>query len=96
MRRVVNQLITHGRVVRPTLGVEVAEDAITRRVAHSLRRDLDGTLVVEVHRTLPLTLSASLSLPLTPSLPLTLSLTLTPTVTVTVTVTLTLTLTRCS
>ena len=48
VRRVVNQLITHGRVVRPTLGVDVAEDAITRRVAHSLRRSLDGALIVEV------------------------------------------------
>ena len=48
VRRVVGQLIRHGRVVRPTLGVEVAEDAITRRVAQSLNRSLDGALVVEV------------------------------------------------
>ena len=48
VRRVVGQIITHGRVVRPTLGVDVAEDATTRRVAQSLRRTLDGALVVEV------------------------------------------------
>jgi len=48
VRRVVGQIITHGRVVRPTLGVDVAEDATTRRVAQALRRTLDGALVVEV------------------------------------------------
>ena len=48
VRRVVNQIITYGKVVRPTLGVNVAEDATTRRVAQSLGRKLDGALVVEV------------------------------------------------
>ena len=48
VRRVVNQLIAYGKVVRPTLGVNVAEDATTRRVAQSLGRPLDGALVVEV------------------------------------------------
>jgi S1-C subfamily serine protease len=48
VRRVVNQLIRHGRVVRPTMGVNVADDRVVRSIAMQLRRELSGVLVVEV------------------------------------------------
>ena len=50
MRRVVNQLIVHGKVSRPTLGVNVADDQQVRALSQSLRRQLDGVLVMEVVR----------------------------------------------
>jgi len=48
VRRVVNQIIAHGRVTRPTLGVNVADDQQVRALSNSLRRQLDGVLVMEV------------------------------------------------
>jgi S1-C subfamily serine protease len=48
VRRVVNQLIRYGRVVRPTMGVNVADDRVVRSIAMQLRRELNGVLVVEV------------------------------------------------
>jgi S1-C subfamily serine protease len=48
VRRVVNQIIRHGRVVRPTMGVNVADDRVLRSIAMQLRRELSGVLVVEV------------------------------------------------
>jgi len=48
VRRVVNQLILHGRVTRPTLGVNVADDQQVRALSTSLRRPLDGVLVMDV------------------------------------------------
>lgn len=50
VRRVVNQLIVHGKVSRPTLGVNVADDQQVRALSQSLRRQLDGVLVMEVVR----------------------------------------------
>lgn len=48
VRRVVNQLIRYGRVVRPTMGVHLADDRITLSIQAQLRKRLDGVLVVEV------------------------------------------------
>jgi len=48
VRRVVNQIIRYGKVVRPTLGVNVADDRILRSLESQLARTLSGVLVVEV------------------------------------------------
>ena len=48
VRRVVTQLIRHGRVVRPTLGVNVVEDQLTRQLGMQLGRSLDGVLILDV------------------------------------------------
>merc|ERR1712157_400559 len=48
VRRVVNQIIRYGRVMRPTLGVNVADDRIMRSIESQLRRKLNGVLVIEV------------------------------------------------
>lgn len=48
VRRVVNQIIRYGRVVRPTLGINVADDRIVRSIETQLGRQLDGVLVAEV------------------------------------------------
>jgi len=48
VRRVVTQIIRHGKVSRPTLGVNVFQDQQVRALSQSLRRQLDGALVVEV------------------------------------------------
>jgi S1-C subfamily serine protease len=48
VRRVVNQIIRYGRVVRPTMGVNVADDRVLRSIAMQLRSELNGVLVVEV------------------------------------------------
>lgn len=48
VRRVVNQLIRYGKVIRPTIGINVSEDRVTRSIEAALRRKLDGVLVAEV------------------------------------------------
>lgn len=48
VRRVVSQIIRYGRVVRPSLGINVLDDAIKRSYEAQLRRKLPGVLVVEV------------------------------------------------
>jgi S1-C subfamily serine protease len=48
VRRVVNQLIRYGRIVRPTLGIHVTEDRIVRSIEMQLGRSLNGVLVAEV------------------------------------------------
>jgi S1-C subfamily serine protease len=48
VRRVVNQIIRYGRVVRPTLGIHVTDDRIVRSMEMQLGRRLDGVLVAEV------------------------------------------------
>ncbi|KAL7527842.1 hypothetical protein ACHAXR_002157, partial [Thalassiosira sp. AJA248-18] len=48
VRHVVNQIIRYGSVVRPSLGVNVAEDRVLRSVEMQLRRELKGVMVVEV------------------------------------------------
>jgi S1-C subfamily serine protease len=49
VRRVVNQIIRYGRVVRPSLGIHVSEDRVARSIAMQLgRSSLEGVLVAEV------------------------------------------------
>jgi S1-C subfamily serine protease len=48
VRRVVNQIIRYGRVVRPTLGIHVTEDRMVRSIEQQLGRSLQGVLVAEV------------------------------------------------
>eukprot|EP00527_Entomoneis_sp_CCMP2396_P006104 CAMPEP_0198145248 /NCGR_PEP_ID=MMETSP1443-20131203/22212_1 /TAXON_ID=186043 /ORGANISM="Entomoneis sp., Strain CCMP2396" /LENGTH=472 /DNA_ID=CAMNT_0043808829 /DNA_START=34 /DNA_END=1452 /DNA_ORIENTATION=+ len=53
VRRVVNQIIRYGKVVRPTLGINVVDDRVTRSIEQQLRRPLQGVLVAEVIRNSP-------------------------------------------
>lgn len=48
VRRVVNQIILYGKVVRPTLGISVVDDRIVRNIGQQLGRALEGCLVAEV------------------------------------------------
>mmetsp|Transcript_9986 Transcript_9986/g.14008 ORF Transcript_9986/g.14008 Transcript_9986/m.14008 type:complete len:464 (-) Transcript_9986:260-1651(-) len=48
VRRVVNQIIRYGRVVKPTLGVTIADDRVARSIESQLGRKLDGVLVIDV------------------------------------------------
>lgn len=48
VRRVVNQIILYGKVVRPTLGISVVEDRLVRSIEKQLGRPLDGCLVAEI------------------------------------------------
>jgi S1-C subfamily serine protease len=48
VRRVVNQIIRYGKVVRPTMGVNVAADQVVKSIEMQLRKELNGVLVVEV------------------------------------------------
>lgn len=48
VRRVVNQIILYGKVVRPTLGISIVDDRLVRSIEGQLGRPLDGCLVAEV------------------------------------------------
>jgi S1-C subfamily serine protease len=48
VRRVVNQLILYGKVVRPTLGISIVDDRLVRSIESQLGKPLDGCLVAEV------------------------------------------------
>ena len=48
VRRVVNELIRYGAVVRPTLGINVADDQTTRGLFAQLGLPLGGVLVMSV------------------------------------------------
>ena len=49
VRRVVNQIIRYGRVVRPSLGIHVSDDRMTRSIMMQLgRTSSEGVLVAEV------------------------------------------------
>jgi S1-C subfamily serine protease len=45
VRRVVNQIIQYGKVVRPTLGISIVDDRIVKVLEQQLGRPLDGCLV---------------------------------------------------
>ncbi|KAJ1450334.1 trypsin-like cysteine/serine peptidase domain-containing protein [Pelagophyceae sp. CCMP2097] len=47
VRRIVNQLIRYGRMVRPSLGISVSDDEATRQLSRRLGRTLGGVLVME-------------------------------------------------
>jgi S1-C subfamily serine protease len=48
VRRVVNQIIRYGKVVRPSIGINVADDRMSRSIANQVGRKLDGVLVADV------------------------------------------------
>lgn len=48
VRRVVNQILKYGDEARPTIGAKVLNDAQRNELARSLRRQLEGALVVEL------------------------------------------------
>mmetsp|Transcript_12216 Transcript_12216/g.15238 ORF Transcript_12216/g.15238 Transcript_12216/m.15238 type:complete len:466 (-) Transcript_12216:125-1522(-) len=48
VRRVVNQIIRYGKVVRPTIGINAADDRVVQAISAQLGRTLDGVLVAEV------------------------------------------------
>jgi len=43
----VNQLIRYGRMLRPSMGISVADDQMTRGLADRLGKPLEGVLVME-------------------------------------------------
>ena len=47
VRRIVNQLIRYGRMLRPSMGITVADDQMTRGLAARLGVPLDGVLCME-------------------------------------------------
>lgn len=53
VRRIVNQLIRFGRVLRPSIGISIADDQFTRSVAARLGRKIEGVIVMEVPRNSP-------------------------------------------
>lgn len=48
VRRVVNEIIRFGKVTRPSLGLNIANDSIVKNIAMQLRRELNGVMPVEV------------------------------------------------
>eukprot|EP00956_Cyclotella_meneghiniana_P002506 scaffold2868_cov38-Cyclotella_meneghiniana.AAC.9 len=48
VRRVVNQIIRYGKVVRPTMGLNAAADQVVKSIEMQLRKKLNGVMVVEV------------------------------------------------
>jgi S1-C subfamily serine protease len=48
VRRCVNQIIRYGKVKRPTLGINVVDDRVTRSIGAQMRRELQGVLVAEI------------------------------------------------
>jgi len=47
VRRIVNQIIRFGRVLRPSIGVSVADDQVVRGLAARVGKPLDGVLVMD-------------------------------------------------
>jgi S1-C subfamily serine protease len=48
VRRVVNQIIQYGRVVRPTLGMSIVDDRLVKAIEMQLGRPFEGCLVANV------------------------------------------------
>jgi len=48
VRRVVNQIIRYGKVIRPTLGISVTDDRVAQNIEMQLGRPLKGVIVAEV------------------------------------------------
>ncbi|KAG7353461.1 peptidase S1 and S6 chymotrypsin/Hap family protein [Nitzschia inconspicua] len=48
VRRVVNQIINYGKVVRPTLGISIVDDRIVKAIEQQLGRQVEGCLVASV------------------------------------------------
>ena len=48
VRRVVNQIIMYGKVVKPTLGISIVDDRLVRSIESQLGTPLNGVLVADV------------------------------------------------
>eukprot|EP00299_Pterocystis_sp_00344_P013339 c6526_g1_i1.p1 GENE.c6526_g1_i1~~c6526_g1_i1.p1 ORF type:complete len:306 (-),score=82.25 c6526_g1_i1:46-963(-) len=48
VRRVVNQLIRYGKVVKASLGVQVADDQVTAMMSQRLGKPIHGAMIMEV------------------------------------------------
>ena len=48
VRRVVNQIIQYGKVVKPTIGINVLDDRILKFIEEQVGRPLDGCLVAQI------------------------------------------------
>ena len=48
VRRVVNQIILYGKVVRPTLGISIFDDRIVQNISRQLDRPVEGCLIADV------------------------------------------------
>lgn len=48
VRRVVNQIIQYGKVVRPTIGINIVDDRIVKYIEQQSGKSLDGCLVAQV------------------------------------------------
>jgi S1-C subfamily serine protease len=48
VRRVVNQIIHYGKVVRPTLGISIVDDRIVKAIEQQLGRQVEGCLVASI------------------------------------------------
>lgn len=48
VRRVVNQIIQYGKVVKPTIGINVLDDRIVKFIEEQLGRPLDGCLIAQI------------------------------------------------
>jgi hypothetical protein len=57
VRRVVNQLIVHGKVVRPSLGISIVDDRVAHNIEQQLRVPLEGCLVGDIFPNSPAMLS---------------------------------------
>lgn len=53
VRRVVTQIIKHGRALRPTIGLSISPDQYTKELASQLGRPLPGALVMGVQKGSP-------------------------------------------
>merc|ERR1712232_397275 len=48
VRRVVNQIIHYGKVVRPTIGINIVDDRVVSYIERQLGRSLEGCLVAQI------------------------------------------------
>jgi len=48
VRRVVNEIIRYGKVIRPTMGVSVANDRVKVSIEQQIGRKLEGVAIVDV------------------------------------------------
>lgn len=48
VRRVVNQIIRYGKVVRPSIGINVIDDRMTRSIEMQMNKKLEGVLIADV------------------------------------------------
>ena len=57
VRRIVNQVIKSGQVVRPTIGISLMDDRLVRAIEAQIEQPLEGVLVAEVYPNGPASLA---------------------------------------